>query len=161
MSTPPGPALTTLPRDPAWVAATMEPGPNGRRFDDHPALLVPRSLPAGALTMYDATAVGVLPAGAPAYAGYYDGTFANMTALKARFPGAILVSVTPAGSHGAMYTDIEPGNVGPDSVPAFLKTGGLGFYASPAATGFTVQECIDACTRAGIPRSAYRIWSAH
>jgi len=151
-----------LLHDAAWIAATMQAGPNGARFDTAAHLLAAANLPSGVEAMYDSTAVGSDPAGAFAYAGYFNGIYENMAALRARFPAAQLVSVTPDGAKGAMYTDIEPGNVTASSVPAFIKAGGLGFYASPgAAAGYSVQDCIDACTAAGIPRTKYRIWSAH
>jgi peptidoglycan hydrolase-like protein with peptidoglycan-binding domain len=143
--------------DPAWVAEVMAPGPNGNRYDAHAALASPAALPSGTVFMYDSVDVAALPAGAQAYAGYYNGTFANLTELRARFPSAIIVSVTPDGAQGAMYIDIEPGDAVPSDAPQFIKAGGVGFYCSAS----TMASCIGACTGAGIPRSAYRVWSAH
>lgn len=147
---------------PEWVAATMQPGPNGVRFDTADLLAVPAAPPTGILSMFDATDVHALPSGALVYAGYYNGTYANLPAMRARFPHATIVSVTPDGAHGAEYIDIEPGNVTAAAAPGFIKAGGLGFYASPGAPrGYSVQEIIDACTAAGLTRSEYRVWSAH
>jgi peptidoglycan hydrolase-like protein with peptidoglycan-binding domain len=144
-------------QDEAWVAEVTAPGPNGNRYDAPAALLTPAALPGGTVFMYDGVNVAALPAGAQAYAGYYNGTYANLTELKARFPSAIIVSITPNGANGAMYIDIEPGNAVPADAPGFIKAGGTGFYCSASAAA----SCISACTAAGIPRSAYRVWSAH
>jgi hypothetical protein len=144
-------------RDPAWVVQVMLPGPNGVRFDDHASLIAPMALPAGVVTMYDSVTASALPTGAPAYAGYYNGSFAILNAIKARFPSATIVSVTPDGEHGAEYIDVEPGDAVPADAPSFIKLGGLGFYCSASQTA----ACVAACTKAGIARTAYRIWSAH
>ena len=120
-------------QDEAWVAEVTAPGPNGNRYDAHAALLAPSALPGGTVFMYDSVNVAALPAGAEAYAGYYNGTYANLTELKARFPSAIIVSITPNGANGAMYIDIEPGNAVPGDAPGFIKAGGTGFYCSACA----------------------------
>ncbi len=152
----------TLLHDPEWAASAMQTGPNGARFDTAAHLLSAAMLPVGVEAMYDSTVVASLPAAAFAYAGYFNGTYANMAPLKARFPNAQLVSVTPDGEKGALYIDVEPGNVTAAAVPGFIKAGGLGFYASPGASGeYSVQACIDVCTAAGIARNKYRVWSAH
>jgi peptidoglycan hydrolase-like protein with peptidoglycan-binding domain len=149
--------------DPAWVAQAMEPGPNGVRFDNAGKLLAAANLPPDIEAMYDSTSVAALPAGAFAYAVYLDGAYANLAAARARFGDSqLLVTITPDGAEGATYIDIEPGNVLAPAAATFIKNGGTGFYASPgAAAGYSVQNCIDACSAAGIPRTAYRVWSAH
>lgn len=154
MTTP----LLAKPRDPQWVHDVLQPGPNGRRFDgaDTPWRGA-ATMPAGIIPMYDGVSVLALPAGFQAYAGYYNGTYANVTAMRARFPDAFIVPVTPDGQRGAMYIDVEPGDAIPSDVPGFIRSGGVGFYCSAS----TVQACISACDAAGIHRSAYRVWSAH
>lgn len=143
---------------PEWLADVTQVGPNGVRFDDlHAVIATLAALPVGQVSMYDSINVAALPAGALAYAGYYNGTFANLTALRKRFPNAEIVSVTPNGAKGAMYIDVEPGDANNAAIPAFLKAGGLGFYTSAG----NVAAAIATCTAAGIPRSSYRVWSAH
>lgn len=45
-------------------------------------------------TMYDAVTVDNIPSGAKMVAYYVDGNYANGTAMKARFPGAVYVPIT-------------------------------------------------------------------
>lgn len=104
-----------------------------------------------------------LETGLPAYAGYYNGTYANLTGIRSRFPTAYIVSVTPNGANGAMCIDIEPGDAVPSDAPAFFRNSNHGgaikpwFYASASNT----QAVINALSNAGIARSEYFIWSAH
>lgn len=150
------------PHEPGWVADAMRPGPNGKRFDTAAHLDSAAITPGGTVSMYDSVNSWALPSGAPAYAGYYNGTYANIPAILAAFPGAMVISVTPDGAQGANYIDVEPGCSNSSQVAAFIKAGGLGFYASPgAASGYSVGDCINACAAAGVARSDYRIWSAH
>lgn len=154
MTTP----VLSKPRDPQWVHDVMQPGPNGHRFDGASTPWRGQAtLPQGVIAMYDSTSVAAEPDGALAYAGYFNGTYENLAELRARFPNATIVSITPDGAHGAMYIDVEPYDAVPADVPAFIKAGGSGFYCSASS----VQACIDACSAAGIPRDSYRIWSAH
>jgi len=113
--------------------------------------------------MEDAVTVGDLQPGYPAYAGYYNGTYANLTAMRQRFPNAYIVSVSPDGANGSMCIDIEPGDAVPGDAPGFWHNASHGgaikpwFYGSASWT----QSIVNALTAAGIPRSAYFIWSAH
>lgn len=151
---------TPQQRDPVWVAQTLLPGPNGRRFDGAGLEAFTSVVPTGVVTMYDSIRPSLMPKGAPAYAGYADGTYADMSTVEALFPGATYVSIAIAPTTRAMYIDIEPGNYTASAVPGFIKAGGMGFYASPGAgSGYSVQDCLDACSAAGIARP--KVWSAH
>lgn len=113
--------------------------------------------------MEDAVTVSDLQPGFPAYAGYYNGTYANLTEMRARFPRAYIVSVSPNGANGAMCIDIEPGDAVPANAPGFWHNSSHGgavkpwFYGSASWT----SSIVNALTSAGIPRSSYFIWSAH
>jgi hypothetical protein len=139
--------------DPAFIADVLRPGPNGRTFET----LSVKALGDSQLVMFDGVTVADLPAGYSAYAGYWDGSFANLTALRKRFPNATIVSVTPDGAHGAMYIDVEPGDAVNDQIAEFIKAGGIGFYTAAS----NISAAISACTAAGLSRTQYKIWSAH
>lgn len=105
---------------------------------------------------------GVQP-GYPAYGAYYNGTYANVSGMRARFPGAYIVSITPDGLNGAMCIDIEPGDAIPADAPGFWHNSNHGGAVKPwfYASAGSVRAVIDNLSAAGIPRSAYFIWSAH
>lgn len=139
-----------------FIADVSKPGPNGKIFVPAGYVAAAASV-SSQLTMFDGVTVADLPAGFSAYAGYYNGAFANLTALRERFPHATIVSITPSGEHGAMFFDIEPGDGVNSEIAAFLKAGGVGFYTA----GSNVAAAIAECSNAGIPRDTYRVWSAH
>src|SRR5580693_519299 len=68
--------------------------------------------------------------GLPVYAGYYNGTFANLNSFRATFPSAIVLSITPNGAGGARCIDCEPGDAtvagAADFVAANLPLAGAG-----------------------------------
>jgi hypothetical protein len=121
------------------------------------------SLTGAEITMYDSIDAAEMPPGAGAYAGYFDGEFADFDKVIALFPGAFHLSITPFGSNGAMCDDIEPGNVGPADAPLFYGNpdhGGAGrpWIYTMASWMTQVQQVM---TAAGIPRDSYYLWSAH
>ncbi len=89
--------------------------------------------------------------GAP---GYRNGSYSNMSAIKARFPGARYVCV------GTDAIDIEPGLASPSDAPGFVRswrkdnTNKPVVYASRSQMG-SVQSFLS-----GIPRSDYYLWVA-
>ena len=104
------------PRDPEWLADVRAPGPNGQRFEH---LLEVRLGATNYLYMQDDVNTSLFVPGANAYAGYYNGSYANMTAVRAfaAAHGARSFSYTPNGNSGADAIDIEPG----DAVPATTR----------------------------------------
>lgn len=119
------------------------------------------------LVMEDAIVVADLQAGLPAYAGYFDGIYANLGAMStwiaANAAGAELLSITVFGNNGAMCIDIEPGNAVPSQAPGFYENPDHGPAIAPwfymSAGDMTAVQ--DALANAGIPRSQYFLWSAH
>lgn len=123
------------------------------------------------LTGQDSVTASSLARGKAVYAGYYNGSFANLTTIANRVgPGPIIVSVSPNGANGARAIDIESGDAVPSDAPRFWHNsnhGGTGygqkdegipiFYTSAG----DVQSVINYLTWAGISRSKYLIWSAH
>lgn len=85
----------------------------------------PAVLPRGAAvprTMYDAVTVANIPAGAVMVAGYVDGRYANLAAMRVRFPHAVVVGIaTRASRHGtdAPVLDVEKGDATPGEAPGW------------------------------------------
>lgn len=72
-------------------------------------------------TMYDAVNPANLPPGANLYAGYTDGKYANIDAIKARFPGKPVVTISVNGTTAADVLDVEAGNIAPEHAPAWVR----------------------------------------
>lgn len=64
-------------------------------------------------TMYDSVSVSSLPADATMVAGYADGLYANLTAMRARFPHATVVSIAVRYTTRAQVLDVETGDATP------------------------------------------------
>ena len=118
------------------------------------------------LTGQDSIFVSLLQSGLAVYAGYVAGSFTNYAQVVIRFPQAFNVSIAPWAGPIAMCLDVEPGDAIPGDTPVFFNS----FYASNNGvvnkpviytSAGDVQAVIDAMSAAGIPRSAYYIWSAH
>jgi hypothetical protein len=112
-----------------------------------------------------------LKKGLPVYAGYYNGTFANLTGIAQWVgPNAIIVGVSPNGANGARCIDVEPGDATPSACPAFYHNsnhGGPGYGQNDNGkpiiytSAGDIQSVINEMSAAGISRSSYLIWSAH
>jgi hypothetical protein len=63
-------------------------------------------------TCYDSTTAADVPKGGDLYAGYVDGRYVTVPALRKRFPKARIVTITVLGTPGAHVCDTEPGNIG-------------------------------------------------
>jgi len=150
------------PRDPAWLLEVQAPGPNGRMFTaPEAAPAITPEFRSGSL-MEDDVDVSQFTPGAAAYAGYENGSYANMTAVRAyaASQNARSLSVTPDGDPAADVLDMEPGDASPSQFPAFWRAkGGKDVYAYGSASW--VQQIIDAASAAGIHRNQYKVWSAH
>lgn len=122
-------------------------------------LLEHRNFSAANSIMEDDVNTSLFTPGCAAYAGYWNGTFANMTAVRAyaASQGARSFSYTPDGTAGADAIDIEPGDASPTAAPAFYNSGGRYFYASAGTT----QVVINILSGRGRARSSYKIISAH
>lgn len=149
------------PRDPAWLADVRLPGPNGVTFDHLVAAAVVPEFVSGNI-MEDDTETSRFTPGCAAYAGYWNGPYANMTAVRAYAASqhARSFSYTPDGDPGADAIDIEPGDCTPGQFPGFYRAKkGIGVYAYGSASW--VSSINAAASSAGIPRSAYWVVSAH
>ena len=71
--------------------------------------------------MYDAVTVSEIPAGATLVAGYADGEFENVAAMRARFPRAEVVTIAVAHTTRAMVADIESGDMTPETAVEWAR----------------------------------------
>lgn len=126
------------------------------------------SLPADTVYGCDNITVANLPEGFKVYAGYWNGIYANMTALGRRFPSAYLISIAVilAGSKGSMAADAEPGTFSSgqsgnfNAVLAWIRQGtpGKPVVYTMAAWAADLEHFL---ARNGVPRSSYFLWTAH
>lgn len=119
---------------------------------------------ASTILWFDDTNVALLPAGYTAYAAYINGLFDNLAAVKARFPKAEILSIDVNGSNTtANCLDIENG----DATNAIARTWVHAKIAAKAklivvyTSVSNVNALVAELTAAGIPRGAYKIWTAH
>lgn len=114
-------------------------------------------------TMFDAVTISNIPSDATAVAGYVGGHFPTFSNLVARFPQAKHLSIAVNASEDAECLDIENGDARPSEAPAWhVRQVSRGvkrpvFYANTSTMPSVVAEL----TAAKIPRSAYRLWTAH
>lgn len=114
------------------------------------------------ILMFDDVNVGLLPK-ADAYAAYVDGYYQNIAQVKAKFPQAHVLSIAVFPMHVADCLDIEPGDATNAQAPGWFKMALKGGITKPCL--YTSADNVDALVAvmsgAGIPRTAYRLWSAH
>lgn len=73
-------------------------------------------------TMYDAVTPGNIPASATLVAGYADGRYANLSALKKRFPHATIVEIAISHLTRAQVLDVESGDASPEGAVQWCTT---------------------------------------
>lgn len=114
------------------------------------------------LVFYDDVDVSLLPA-ADYYAGYADGIYANIAAIKARFPNAGILTIAVKATDVADCLDIETGDATIAQAPAWFKLSLAKGVTKPClyTSVSNVNDLVATMTAAGIVRTAYRIWSAH
>lgn len=113
--------------------------------------------------IYDDTQVSLIPDDAVAAAGYIDGNFVTYPALRARFGSRIpLISITVLGNN-ARIADDEAGDMNNAQTANWLRhvTGIRKDKPGPYTSASNVDAMVAAAMSAGVPRSAYVIWSAH
>ena len=112
------------------------------------------------ITMYDAITLDNLPSDGKYFAGYVGGNWVTYPQIKARFPGATVLSIAINASETAQCLDIETGDAVPADAPAWVlhqKTPRPCLYASVS----TMNTLISILNTAGISRASVRLWSAH
>ena len=72
-------------------------------------------------TMYDTVDAASAPAGAGLLAGYVNGHYANIPALRARYPHALIVGISVTADHdGGTVLDVEKGDATPTEAPKWV-----------------------------------------
>ena len=74
-------------------------------------------------TIYDAVDVAAIPADATAVLAYIDGGYMTWYEVKARFPNALVFSVTTNGRNRADICDCESGDATPEVAAAGVRAG--------------------------------------
>jgi peptidoglycan hydrolase-like protein with peptidoglycan-binding domain len=97
------------------------------------------------------------------YAGYLDGIFANIAAIHTRFPNAGILTIDVLGTRAADCLDDEPGDASNARVVPWFKLALSGGITKPCvySSVSNIDTVVGVFNSAGIPRSAYRLWSAH
>src|ERR1700722_6320962 len=115
------------------------------------------------LFMFDDVDVHLLPAGASAYAGYLDGSYANFAQVKAAHPQAHLIGVAVRSGDDGDALDVEPGDAVIPQAPQWVGRQHARGAARPIVyvSAGNAQQMINTLARAGVSRSAYRLWAAH
>jgi hypothetical protein len=115
------------------------------------------------LVLFDDVTVSLLPSGYSAYAGYANGIYANLTAIRAKFPNAHILDIAVSSSVDATCLDIESGDATNSQAVTWTKrqhARGLKFPVLYTSAG-NAQALINTLANNGIARSTYRLWSAH
>lgn len=116
------------------------------------------------MLMFDDVNVALLPSGYTAYAAYVDGFYANINAVRARFPQAMVLSIdVNATNINADCLDIEPGDASNSAavpwVKAKINAGHKLIVLYTSASN--VNALVSLLHASGIGRDQYKLWSAH
>lgn len=115
------------------------------------------------ITMYDSVTVSQIPATAAAVAGYVGGRWPTYVTLLKQFPHAHVLSIAVIAAQDADALDIEYGDATPDQAPAwFVRQLKRGVKQPVLYVQLSnAQALVNEMTKAGIKRTAYRLWTAH
>jgi hypothetical protein len=111
--------------------------------------------------MFDDTSVELIPRSARAVAGYVNGAYKTVPALRQRFKGRRIVTIAVSSDAHAQFLDIEPGNATIADAPGWWarnkKHGARGFYIAESEAASLVTYLKER----GIHRHQYVLWTAH
>lgn len=115
------------------------------------------------LTMYDSTDIAVIPSNPQAVAGYTAGYWPTYDPLVKKFPKAFHLSIAIKAADDADCLDIENGDATPDQAPEWvLRQRARGVHRPMLYASVSVMPAvIAALKKAGIPRTAVVLWTAH
>lgn len=122
-----------------------------------------RPKPKSPITMYDDVNLSLIPRNAEAVAGYVNGHYQTWESVKRDFPHAKKLSIAVTASADAECLDIERGDAVPSQAPAWVVRQKKRGVKKPVVYS-SVSEMpavLRALDRAGIKRSAVRVWTAH
>lgn len=117
----------------------------------------------GPTIMYDDVTLSLLPANAPAVAGYVGGKWPTFHLLAAKFPHAKRLSIAVNAQEDAECLDVEVGDARPDQAPRWVKRQRARGVKRPVVYCSVSQArlVVSLLKAAGLGRDAYRLWTAH
>ena len=130
----------------------------------------PKPKPVTKIYMYDDITVSLIPANAPAVAGYVDGRWATWNTVYKKFPKAKKLSIAVFPTDYADCLDVEPGDATIAQAAAWVKRQNLTWATRPHDASRPVlytsaswgNALNDACAKAGLRLGVdYLWWSAH
>ena len=117
------------------------------------------------LVMYDNVEVSLFVPGGDAYAGYVNGLYANISAVRAyaKAQGAQVVDISVFASGDATCLDVEPGNATPAQAPGWVKRQVARGVRRPIVycSASQMNTVLRYLQGAGISRGQVRLWAAH
>jgi hypothetical protein len=115
------------------------------------------------IAMFDSVDVSRIPRSAPAVAGYVNGHWPTFDQLARSFPHAHRLSIAVTANADAECLDVEAGDARIDQAPAWVKRQhSRGVHRPVVYTSVSMAaRLMETLARAGVPRSAYRLWTAH
>lgn len=118
------------------------------------------------LAMFDDVKVELLPDSFDAYACYANGSYANVAAVRRRFPHAHILVIDVASYYRAGdVLDVEKGDATNENAPKWFKARVGQTSATPKPVFYTsagnAKALVAVLAKAGIERDQYLLWSAH
>lgn len=114
--------------------------------------------------MYDSVTVADIPSDAQYAAGYVNGSYANLQAIKDHCPHLQhLLTIDVNGSSEAECLDVEPGDAVASQVPDWVRKQKARGVQKPViyTSASNVLAVIGALHGAGLGRNDIRLWTAH
>ena len=118
--------------------------------------------PAARFAMYDSVDVDQIPGNATHVAGYVNGKWPTVAALRARFPHAKVLTIAVTANADAECLDVETGDATPAQAPAWVKRQQARGVKHPKiyANRSTMPTVWAALQAAGIKRDEVKLWVA-
>jgi hypothetical protein len=112
--------------------------------------------------MVDAVNVAKIPADAAMVAGYVDGHYVTVPALRKRFPGALVVTITVTGNTlDAHVADVEAGDLTPEHGAAWARDKiAAGHHATLYCSESNWPSVRAEVKNLGLPRRRVSYWVA-
>lgn len=114
-------------------------------------------------TMYDSVNLSQIPSDAVAVAGYVNGYWRTFPEIQLQFPKAHHLSIAVTAQVDADCLDVEPGDARVDQAADWIRRQHRRGLKRPVIYTSVSQAArlMETLAKAGIPRSAYRLWTAH
>jgi len=115
------------------------------------------------LYLWDDTNVSLIPSNAAAVAGYANGIYQTLPALRAAFPKAHILDIAVTASVNATCLDVETGDATNAQAAGWVKAQKARGLAKPIVytSAGNVSALLKTLAADGVNRSDVLIWSAH